>query len=103
LRPDRNAQLDDLAVRAVSLLSASVSAAAGSELPHATQGGEVAQRRVGANDHVTAATPVAAVGPALRHVLLAAEAEGAVAAASGLDVNLRAVVEHTSVAFGDGG
>src|SRR5437899_5482881 len=54
-------------------------------------------------DHVAAATAVAAVGAAARHVLLAPEAQCAGAAISRLDEDLRAIDEHQrctiSVAF----
>src|SRR4029079_19815328 len=55
---------------------------------------QVAEARVGAKDDVAAAAAVAAVGPALRHVLLAPEAQAPVAAAAGKDVDAGAVVKH---------
>ena len=60
----------------------------------AREAGEVAPVRVGDDDHVAAAAPVAAVGPALRDLLLAAEAQAAVASAARLDANLGSIVEH---------
>ncbi len=56
--------------------------------------GEVAKRRICDHDDVAAAASVAAVGPAPRDVLLATEAERAVAAAPRFDVQRRPVVEH---------
>ena len=60
--------------------------------------GEVAQRGVADDDHVAAATAVAAVGPALGHVCLAAERDDAVAARARAHVDLGPVVEHVSAA-----
>jgi hypothetical protein len=54
------------------------------------------------NDHVASAPPVTTVGAALRDELLAAEAQSAVAAAPGLDVDLGAVVKHVSAAYSAG-
>src|SRR5207253_10437264 len=58
------------------------------------QRGKVTQARIGLEHDVAAVAAVAPVGPALRHELLAAEREAAVAALTGLDVDLRAVAEH---------
>jgi hypothetical protein len=55
---------------------------------------EIAEIGVCDHGHVAAWTAVAAVGPALRHVLLAPEAERTVAAAPGLHPETRAIVEH---------
>src|SRR4029079_18237960 len=55
---------------------------------------QVAEARVGAKDDVAAAAAVAAVWPALRHVLLAPEAQAPVAAAAGKDFDAGAVVKH---------
>ena len=55
---------------------------------------QVAQVGVGDEDDVAALAAVAAVGPALGHVLLPPEAQAAVAAAAALHVDARAVVEH---------
>src|SRR5262249_43555971 len=67
---------------------------------------QVAQLGVRDEGDVAAATAVAAVRPALRHVRLAAKAQRAVTAATRLDADARAVVEHgapraTSVADRD--
>ena len=56
--------------------------------------GEVAEAGVGDEDDVAAAAAVAAVGPALRHVLLAPEAQASVAAAAGEHLDAGAVVKH---------
>ena len=53
---------------------------------------EIAQRVVAHEHDVAAAAAVAAVRPALGHVRLAAEAEAAVAAAAGLDVDACAIL-----------
>jgi hypothetical protein len=58
------------------------------------QRGEIPQRRVRDEDDVAAVAAVAAVGAALRDVLLAAERQAAVAAATGLQVKLCAVGER---------
>ena len=94
LRADRDAELDVAAVRAVLARAASVLPAPGLDQPAPPQGREIAQRRVGDQDDVAAAAAVAAVRPALGHVLLAAEATVAVAALAGLDANPGPVVEH---------
>jgi hypothetical protein len=60
----------------------------------AAEGREIAQRGIGDHDDVAAASTVPAVGPALGDVLLAPEAQAAVTAAAGLDVDLRPVVER---------
>ena len=58
----------------------------------APEGLEVTQRVVADEHDVAATTAVAAVRPTLGHVRLAAEAEAAVAAAAGLDVDSRSVL-----------
>ena len=80
------------AVGAVAQRPLAVAAAAGLEVRAAAVGLEVAQRVVADQDDVAAAAAVAAVGAALGHVGLAAEAEAAVAAAAGLNVDSRAIV-----------
>ena len=55
---------------------------------------QVAPVGVGDDHDVAAASPIPSVGAALRHVLLAPEAEPTVAASAGLDANARPVVEH---------
>jgi hypothetical protein len=58
------------------------------------RGLQVAQRLVTEDEHVSAASAVAAVGAAARNVRFAAEADGAVSAGARLYVDSRAVVEH---------
>src|SRR5919197_1308250 len=99
LRPDRDAQLDVLPVGAVLLPAASGRAVAGLEPLLAREAGEVAPVGIGDDGHVAAAASVAAVGPALGHVLLPAEAQPAMAAAARLNANLRSVVEHRLRAY----
>ena len=70
------------------------SAGASVKVADAPEGGEIPKARVDRHDDVAPAAAVAAVGAALRHVLLAPEAQAAVAATTRLDVHLRAVVEH---------
>ena len=55
---------------------------------------QVPELRVGDRPDVTARPAVAAVRAALRDVLLPPEAEGAVAAASGLDPDARAITDR---------
>jgi len=73
---------------------AAVAAAAPFEPALAPEPREVAQVLVGRQHDVATLAAVAAVGPALRDVLLAAEAQRAVAAAPRLHVNAGAVAEH---------
>ena len=88
LRPDRQPQLDVGAVRAVLVGPAPVLAAARPVALADPEPREVAEIGVGDERNVSPAPAVTAVGPALRHELLAAEAEPAVAAASGGDVDV---------------
>ena len=81
---------------AVLALALAVLAAAGAEVPAAPERGEVAALGVADEHDVAAAAAVAAVGPAARHVRLAAKADHAVAAAAALDVDLRSVEEHAA-------
>ena len=89
-------------MRAVGAVLAGASprlAAAGAELRLRPEAGEVAQSRVGSEDDVAAAAAVAAVGTALRHVLLAPEAQAAVAAAARLHLDAGAIVEQGRLAY----
>ena len=61
----------------------------------ALEGLQVAQRVVAEQHDVAAVPAVAAVGPALGHVRLAAEAHAAVPAAAGLDEDACLVVQHS--------
>src|SRR5581483_10064266 len=87
-------QLDVGSVGAVLAGAAPGLAAGGAEDALRPEAGEVAEVAVGDEDDVAAAAAVAAVGTALRHELLAAEAQSAVAAAARLHLDSRAVVEH---------
>jgi len=95
LRPGGHAQLDALA-RGTVLPRAATGLAALRLEPAATlKARQVAEIRIGYENDISAGTSVAAVGPALRHVLLAPEAHRAVPAAPGLDPDARAIVEHS--------
>jgi L-alanine-DL-glutamate epimerase-like enolase superfamily enzyme len=78
----------------VTLGALTVAAALGAEVRTAAEGLQVAQVVVAAQDHVPAATAVAAVRAALGDVRLAPEGHGAVAALPGEDLDPRAVVQH---------
>jgi hypothetical protein len=56
---------------------------------------QVAQRIVTHEHHLSAASAVAAVGAAPRHVRFAAEARTAVAAGACLNVDSRVIVKHS--------
>ncbi len=94
LGPDRNADLDVLAVRAVLAGAAAVASLRRGDQLAALERDEIAQIPVCDRDHVAAVTAVAAVGAALRHVLLPPERHRAVAATAGLHLELSAVGEH---------
>ena len=88
----RNRDLERLAVGAVAQRALAVTAAARLEVRAAAEALEIAQRVVAHEHDIAAATPVAAVRSAPRDVRLAAEAETAVAAGAGLDVDARSVL-----------
>ncbi len=94
LGPGRHRHDHVVAARAVALLALSVAAAPRPLMRREAQRGEIAPRLVADEHHVAAAPAVAAVGPAARHVRLAAKRDHAVAAGAGLDVDLGPVVEH---------
>ena len=81
----------------MSLRALAVPAPLGAEVHAAPERLQVAQRVVDAQDHVAAASAVASVGPALRHVRLAAERQAAVAAGAGADLEVGAIGEHGQV------
>ena len=81
-------------VGAVALGALPVAAALGAVVRAALEGLQVAQRVVAAQHDVAAAAAVAAVGPALGHVRLAAERQAAVPAASGAHFDSGPVGEH---------
>jgi len=91
LGADRNAKLHCVSVGPVPALAAAVAAPSCADAPDSVERREVAQGRIGAHGHVPPAAPVASVRASARYVLLTAKAEAAVAAASGLDVDLSAV------------
>ena len=79
----------------MTLGALAVPAPLGLEVGAAVEWRQVAQRRVADEHHVAPASTVAAVGPALGHVRLAPEGDGAVSARPGTDEDCGAVVEHT--------
>jgi hypothetical protein len=102
LSPDWHADLRVVAVRAVLLAPAAIPASPGRDASDATEPGKVSQARIDAYDDVAAAPSVTAVRAALGDVLLAAEAQAAVAATPRFDVDLRSVVKHRSDRRGRG-
>ena len=94
LRPRRDADDEVLALGAVAQGALAVAPALGAEVRAALEGLQVAQRVVAEQDDVAAVAAVAAVGPAARHVGLAAEGQAAVPAAAGLHEDASLVVEH---------
>jgi hypothetical protein len=77
-------------------LALAVLSAAGAEMAASPQRGKVAALRVADEHDVAAATAVAAVGTAARHMSLAAKADHAVAAAAGFHINLGSIEEHAA-------
>ena len=94
LRAGRDAHDHRLAVGAVALRALAVAATVGAEVAAPAEGLQVAQRVVDAQDDVAAAAAVAAVGPALGDVRLAAEREGAVAAGARAHLQMCSIGEH---------
>ena len=88
--PGGTAHLERTRARAVAVGALAVPAALGLQVRAGAGTMEVAQRRVGDEHHVAAAAAVAAVGPALGHVGLAAEGDDPVAARAALDEDRRA-------------
>jgi hypothetical protein len=64
------------------------------EVSAAAKAFEVAQTVVADQDHVAASSPVATIRTAARDVRLAAEAETAVSAGAGFDVDARAILHE---------
>ncbi len=93
LRPDRDDELDVVAVRPVLVRSAARAPAAGAEAPPRAERRKVTSIRIGAQHDIAAPATVSPVGAASGNVLLAAEAHRAVAAAAGLDLDVGAVGE----------
>jgi hypothetical protein len=94
LRPYGNHELDGLAVGSTLVLALPVNAASAFESAFTLEEGEVAPVGIGDEDDITAVTAVTAVGAAPRHVLLAPEAERAVAAAAATHLDAGAIVKH---------
>jgi len=94
LRPHRNPELDRGAVGSVLVLAVPVAPAATVEAPLALEEREVAKIGVGTEDDIASVPAVAAVGPALGHVLLTPEAERAVTTAAASHLDAGAIVKH---------
>ena len=94
LGPERHPDLERLAVAAVAQRSLPVASPLRLEVRAAPERLQVAQRFVRDHDHVAAAAAVAAVRPALGHVRLTAKAQTAVAAATGLDMDVCTVLHE---------
>ena len=94
LRPHGHRELDALPVGSALVLALTVNAAAAFEPALALEEGEVTAVGVGYEDDVAAVAAVAPVGASPRHVLLAPEAERAVAAAAASHLDPGAIVEH---------
>ena len=94
LRPDRHGELHRRAVGTVLSRATPVAAPTRSEHLSAAQRGEVAQRRVGDQRHVSPVTAVTAVRPAPRDELLAPKAEAAVTASTRADDDVQVILEH---------
>jgi hypothetical protein len=94
LRPDGYLQLDVGSFGAVAVRALAVSSTTSDETPLAREVRKIPEVRVGREDDVPAVASVAAVGTALRDVLLAPEAERAVAAAASDHLDTSPVVEH---------
>jgi hypothetical protein len=71
-----------------------VAPAATVKVPLALEEREVAKIGVGTEDDIASVPAVAAVGPALGHVLLAPEAERAVTTAAASHLDAGAIVKH---------
>ena len=94
LRARRDADDEVLAIGAVALVALPVAPAPRLVVRPALEGLQVAKRVV-AEQHDGAAVPaVAAIGPALGHVRLPAEAHATVPAAARLDEDACLVVQH---------
>jgi hypothetical protein len=97
LRPDRDTELGIGARGTVLQRAAAASAAACLDVLIRPEGRQIAEVVIRDEHDVAARAAVAAVGPSLGNVLLAAEREASVAAATRLDVNSDAVVEHQRI------
>src|SRR4029079_1558761 len=97
LCPGGHTHSDARTIRPVLAGAAAVAATAGREAALRAEAREITQIDVGDRDHVAAGPAVAAVRPALGHVLLAPEGQRAVAAAPRLHVDAGAIVEHRAL------
>src|SRR5439155_10028662 len=100
LRADGHAHVDRLPGRSVLQRTAAGLAVPCFEPAPRTKCGEVAQVGIRNQDDVAAGAAVAAVRAALRDVLLPAEVQAAVAAATRLHADAGAVVEHAGLVAG---
>ena len=94
LSPDGNAKLERLTRRPMLQRAAAGLAAACLVAPLHPERGQIAQVLIGNQHDVSSGPAVATVGAALGDVLLTPEVQAAVAAAAGLDVDSRSIVEH---------
>jgi cobalamin biosynthesis protein CbiG len=94
LGADRDADLERVPAAAVLAGSAPVGASLRAEVGRLLEAGQVAQIGIGDQDDITAVAAVTSVRTTLRHELLAAEADAAVAAPAALDEHVGAVGEH---------
>ena len=93
LRAERQGELDVGAVRARALLAHAVGAAACPEVLAVAVVDQGVELGSDPRDHMPAAPAVAAIRPATRDVLLAPEADAAVAAVAGAHVDLGLIEE----------
>src|SRR5215813_4851396 len=101
--PQRHLQDQVLAAGAVTVGTLTVGPALGVVVPAVVKVEERAQLRRGLEPDAAAVTPVAAVGPAVGDVLLAAEADAAGTSVAALDEDIDLVDEHAVVTAGRGG
>jgi hypothetical protein len=94
LRPDGHFELDRLAVGPMLVLALPVDATSANEPALALEEGEIAAVGIGDEHDIAAIPAVTAVRAAFRHVLLAPEAERAVAATAAAHLDAGAIVEH---------
>jgi hypothetical protein len=94
LSPHRNAKLYGRAAGAVTVGPLAVAPTLAAEMTFSLKEGEIAKIGVCHEDDVASLAAVAAVRPALGHVLLPAKADRAVAAATALDRDAGPVVEQ---------
>src|SRR5579884_1745186 len=93
----RNSDLQDGAVSAMAQRALTVATSVGLEMRSASKCLQIAHRVVAHQHDVAAAAAVTAIGPALRDVRLAPEAQAPVAARTGLHVNTSAILHEMIV------